>query len=54
MEKKTHFKRLASLEQMIKDAKAKRSLHSLLVKGGITRPKLREEGEESEVDLLNA
>jgi hypothetical protein len=40
------------LEQLVKDAKAKRSLHSLLVKGGRTRPKLHEMGEDVEVDLL--
>jgi hypothetical protein len=42
VEKKSHFKRLANLEQVVEDHKAKKSLHELLVKVGLTRPNLRQ------------
>jgi hypothetical protein len=51
-ERKNHFKRLANLEQVLNDPKAKRSIHDLLVKGGFTRPKIKTEKDEAEVDLL--
>jgi hypothetical protein len=52
VEKKAHYKRLANLQQLVRDPKAKRSLHELLLKGGFTKPKIRSEKEEAEVDML--
>jgi hypothetical protein len=54
VERKGHFKRLANLQQVVQDPRAKRSIHDLLVKGGFTRPKIRTEREEVEVDMLRA
>ena len=52
VERKQHYKRLLGLQQMIKDVKAKNSIHQLLVKGGVSRPKIKEKTEDAEVDLL--
>jgi hypothetical protein len=45
IERKQHFKRLANLEQAVKDPRAKKSIHELLVKGGFTKPKIKPENE---------
>ena len=43
---------MAGLEQLVNDIKAKDSLHGLFVKGGITRPRIKGNKEEQEVDML--
>lgn len=52
MEKKAHFKRLANLQQIVQDPKAKKSIHELLLKAGFTKSKIRIDKEEVEVDML--
>lgn len=46
VEKKNHYKRLANLETMVSDGKAKKAIYELLVQQGKRRQKIKSEREE--------
>lgn len=52
VEKKSHYKRLANLEVLVSDPRAKKSIYDLLVKEGKRRVKVKTEREEGETDML--